>query len=242
MDAVERLNRRMLLGAAALGLLAALAAHAYLQGLARRALLPQTVPVVVAAADIPAHTSITAAMVVVAQYPPGDRPAQALALTQDAVGATTTVQLYRGQAVVAPDLSRTAQPASLSFAITPGMRAFTLQVSATSGVAQLIHPADLVDVLAVFSQPGANGAPATTTVDTLEQALQVLAVGQRTVGQNTAVPATYTTVTLEVTPAEAARLAYAGSRGALILTLRSVTDASPAQVPPETGATIPGAQ
>jgi pilus assembly protein CpaB len=238
MDAVERLNRQLLLAALVLGALAALAARAYLLGIERRALLPQTVPVVVAATDIPPHTLLTASMLTLAQYPPGNRPAQAVTALQDAVGAVTTVPLYRGQALVAPDLSRKATPLSLSYAVTPGMRAYTLAVSATSGVAGLLRPDDRVDVLAVFT---AAGGPGQTTVDTLEQNLRVLAVGQRFSGEGGPVPTTYTTVTLEVTPAQAARLAFAASRGTLELTLRAATDTEVGPVAPESGAEIPGA-
>lgn len=235
MDAIERLNRKLALGALALAILAALAVHAYLAGATRRALLPQTVPVVIAATDIPAHTAITAAMVTVAQYAPGNRPVQALESAKDAVGGITTVGVYRGQAVVSPDLSRAAAPASLSYAVTPGMRAYTLSVNVTSGVGDMIQPADHVDVLGVFALNG------NATVDTVLQNVRVLAVAQRTVGQGTAVPKSYGDVTLEVWPADAARLAYAGSRGLLQLTLRGVTDAALPAVPPDTGAGLIGA-
>ena len=235
MDAVERLNRKLALGALVLALLAAILIRAYLAGAARRALLPETVPVVVATVDIPAHTTITAAMVTAAQYPPGDRPAEAVGNVQNVVGSVTTAEVYRGQAVVAPDLSSASAPASLSYAVTPGMRAYTLPVSLTSGVGDMITPGDRVDVLAIFAQ---GTAP---TVDTVLQNVRVLAVAQRTVGQSTAVPKSYSDVTVEVWPADAARLAYVGSRGSLQLTLRAVTDTAQPAVPPETGAGLPGA-
>lgn len=241
MEAIERVNRQMLLAALVLAVLAALAARAYLQGITRKALVPQTVPVVVAATDIPAHTTITPAMLVVAAYAPGNRPAQGLTSLKDAVGGVTTVAIYRGQPVVSPDLSRQATPASLSYAVTPGMRAYTISVSSTSGVADLIHPDDRVDILAVFSGGGGAAPAATNTVDTLEQNVHVLAVGQHIAGTSGQVPTSYTDVTLEITPAQAAQLAFALSRGTLQLTLRSATDSAQAAVPPETGAEIPGA-
>ncbi len=235
MDAVDRLNRRLALGALLLAALAAIAVHAYLSGLAHRALLPQTVPVLVAATNIPAHTTLTPAMLAVMQYAPGNRPVQALSTVAAASGAISTTQIYRGQAVVAPDLARPSAPPSLSFAIAPGMRAYTLAVSPVTAVGEMITPGDHVDVLAVFSQG------TTTTVDTLLQDVPVLAVAQRTVGQSTPIPASYTDLTLQVTPAAAARLAYAASRGSLQLTLRAVTDNTLAPVAPEKGADIPGA-
>lgn len=234
MDGIERLNRRLALGALLLAALAALAVHAYLTGMAHRALLPQTVPVLVAATDIPAHTAITPAMLTVAQYAPGNRPAQALSTPAEVRGAVSTAEIYRGQPVVAPDVSRPTAPLSLSYAVAPGMRAFTMAVGPTSGVGDMIVPGDHVDVLAVFSKGSA------TTVDTMLEDVLVLAVAQRTVGQSTPVPASYTDVTLQVWPADAARLVYAASRGSLQLTLRAVTDNAQVAVPPETGSSLPG--
>jgi Flp pilus assembly protein CpaB len=66
-------------------------------------------------------------------------------------------------------------------------------------------------------------------------------VGQRLVGETTPVPPSYSTVTLAVTPAQAAVLAYASTRGGLTLDLRNVTDQATIQLAPETGVGIPGA-
>ncbi len=238
MDAVERLNRRLLLVALALGVLAALIAHAYLQGVARRVLVPHTVPVVVAAESIPPHTLVTSAMVAVREFEPADRPPDAVTAVGGAVGAITTAEVYQGQPLVASDLSTTQTPLNLAYAVPAGMRAFTMAVSDTSGVADMIHPGDHVDVLAIFTQ---GGTAPTTTVDTLEESLTVLAVGQRLVGETTPVPPSYSTVTLAVTPAQAAVLAYASTRGGLTLDLRNVTDQATIQLAPETGVGIPGA-
>ena len=240
MDAVERLNRRLLLAALGLGVVAAIVAHAYLQGLTHRVAPPRTVPVVIAVQDIPAHTAVTATMVRVAQFRPSDLPAAAVTSAALAVGTITTTEVYQGQPLVRGDLSSQATPLTLSYAVPPGMRAFTLAISTTSGVAELIQPGDHVDVLAAFTAQPAGGA-ATTTVDTLEQDLDVLAVGQRVAGQPGPVPAAYTTVTLAVSPGQAAILAFASSRAALSLDLRNVADSGSVGVPPENGAGIPGA-
>ena len=241
MDAVERLNRRLLLAALGLGVVAAIVAHAYLQGLTHRVAPPRTVPVVIAVQDIPAHTAVTATMVRVAQFRPSDLPAAAVTSAALAVGTITTTEVYQGQPLVRGDLSSQATPLTLSYAVPPGMRAFTLAISTTSGVAELIQPGDHVDVLAAFTGQAGGGGAATTTVDTLEQDLDVLAVGQRVAGQPGPVPAAYTTVTLAVSPGQAAILAFASSRAALSLDLRNVADSSSVGVPPENGAGIPGA-
>ena len=219
-------------------MLAGFAVHAYLVAAARRALRPHTVPVVVARQSIPAHTALTAAMLTVAQYTPAIRPAGAAASVAKLAGDITHVPLAQGEPVLPQDLSRVNAPSSLSYAIHPGMRAVTLPVNLASGVADLIHPGDHVDVLAIF-RPKTSGA--LPVVDTLEQNLKVLAVGQHLVGQSGKQPASYTSVTLEVTPLAAERLAFATTQGSVQLTLRSVTDHARTTAAPVTGAGIPGA-
>ncbi len=234
MDAAERLNRRLALGALALALVAALAVHAYLAGLARRAAQPATTPVLVAARAIPAHSLLTAAMLQVARFTPATAPPGALTNLGEAVGAITLAPLYAGQPLVQADLSGTRRPASLSFAIAPGQRAITIAVGPTNGVGEMIVPGDHVDVLVTFTVSGA------TTVDTLAEDVLVLAVGQRIAGQGGAVPTNYSTVTLEVSPAAAQQVAFAESRGQLTLTLRSVTDQASVSLAPETGSELAG--
>ena len=234
MDAAERLNRRLALGALGLALVAALAVHAFLTGLAARSARPITTPVLVAARTIPTHTLLTAAMLQVAQFTPSTAPAGALTRIAQAVGAITVAPLYPGQPVVQADLSGTRQPASLSFAVAPGQRALTIAVGPTSGVGEMVVPGDHVDLLVTFN---INGV---TTVDTLAQDVRVLAVGQRISGQTGAIPTNYSDVTLQVSPSLAQQVAFAESRGQITLTLRSVTDQASVALPAETGSELAG--
>lgn len=227
----------MALGALAVAVLAALAVHAYLVR-AGRSRPEVTVPVVTAARDIAAHTVVTAAMLTVDHLPPALLPPGAAGAVGAVAGAVTVHPVFAGQAVVAADLSRTATPAALSYAIAPGQRAFTLPVGPTSGVGEMIQPDDHVDVLALFTQ-GTDGLSETKVV-TVAQDLLVLAVGQDIAGQPGPVPTTYSIVTLEVTPLQAATLDYAEARGQVQLTLRSVTDKARAPSPPVTGAMVWG--
>jgi pilus assembly protein CpaB len=236
-DGIERLNRRLLVAALAFAALTALAVHAYLAGLARGHAGP-TVPVVVATRNIPVHTVLTPAMLAVVRFAPADRPPTAASAVGTVVGSITAVPIFAGQPVVVQDLSRASAPVSLSYAIAPGERAFTVAVGPTTGVGEMIHPGDHVDVMGLFSA-GTDGLRATTVI-TVSQDVLVLAVGQSMVGQAATPPASYSTVTLEVTPEQAAALAYTAARGELILTLRSVTDSARASAPPLTGAAVLG--
>lgn len=235
MDAAARLNRHLGLGALGLAVVAALAIHAYLSGLASRAVRPVTTPVLVAARTLPAHTLLTAAMVRMAAFAPATAPVGALTTPAAALGKITLAPVYAGQPLVAADLSGTGAPASLSYAVAPGQRAITLAVGATNGVGEMIVPGDHVDILVTFSGGGV------TTVDTLAQDVLVLAVGQRVDGQGGAVPTSYSDVTLQVSPGTAQQVVFATSRGQITLTLRSVSDQGLVSLPAETGSELPGA-
>ncbi len=235
MDAVQRLTRRLGLAALVLGVVTALALHAYLAGMARRAQRPGGATVVVATRDLPAHTLLTVGMLSVGRFTAGSVPPGAVTTPAEAVGQVTVAPIFSGQPIVAADLANRAHPASLSLVVPQGMRAMTVAVSPTSGVADLVQPGDHVDVLGVFT------AGTQTTVDTVSQDLDVLAVGQRIQGQGGSVPTSYTTVTLAVTPATAQRLALVSGRGQLVLTLRSAADSASVSLAPEVGSELSGA-
>jgi pilus assembly protein CpaB len=236
-DAAERLTRRLGLVALAAAVLAGLLARAALAHLAA-ARAPRTVPVVVAARDIPARTVLTPAWLAVARVVPALVPPEAVASPAAVRGLVTTAPLYAGQVLVWPDVARGAVPYGLSYAIPAGERAFTVPVGPTTGVAGLIRPGDRVDVLAVFGQ-GTDGLPHTTVVAVAQDVL-VLAVDQDVVGGPGPAPSGYSTVTLEVAPRQAEVLAYAVARGQVVLTLRGATDQAPAALGPVTGQAVWG--
>jgi pilus assembly protein CpaB len=104
------------------------------------------------------------------------------------------------------------------------MRAVTISVNDTSGVAGFVLPGDRVDVL--YTRPQADSP----SIDVLFQNVKVLAVNQN-VDEKTSNPIDGRTTTLELTPLDAQKLALAQSTGGLIFTLRSAgsLDAAPAQ-------------
>lgn len=234
MNAAERLNQRLALGALGLAAVAAIGVHAYLGQISRRALQPQTAPVLVAASTVPAHTQLTANMLRVAQFTPGTVPTGALTNLSQAVGSITVAPIFAGQPLVQSDLSGTHTPASLGYAVAPGQRAYTVAVGPTSGVGEMIQPGDHVDVLATFT------AGTTATVDTIEEDVLVLAVGQRFTGQGGPIPTSYTDVTLQLSPAQVQVVQFAVSRGQVSLSLRNVTDQTTVTLPPETGSGLAG--
>jgi pilus assembly protein CpaB len=114
--------------------------------------------------------------------------------------------------------------ATLSALVKEGMRAVTIRVNDTSGVAGFVLPGDRVDVLYTREQ---GGAP---SIDVLFQNVKVLAVNQN-VDEKNGNPIDGRTATLELTPLDAQKLALAQSTGGLTFTLRSAgsLDTAPAQ-------------
>jgi pilus assembly protein CpaB len=107
------------------------------------------------------------------------------------------------------------------------MRAFTIAVSETTGVAWFLRRGDIVDVFAdladaPFEEEGrSNGHVAVLLVEGCELA----AVGITTEAVS-GDERFYQSVTLLVTPEEAQRLTYATSEGKIQLALRGVNDHS----------------
>jgi pilus assembly protein CpaB len=114
--------------------------------------------------------------------------------------------------------------ATLSALVKEGMRAVTIRVNDTSGVAGFVLPGDRVDVLYTREQ---GGSP---SIDVLFQNVRVLAVNQN-VDEKNGNPIDGRTATVELTPLDAQKLALAQSTGGLTFTLRSAgsLDTAPAQ-------------
>ena len=94
---------------------------------------------------------------------------------------------------------------SLAFNLNNGLRAYTIEVNETSGVGNLLHPGNHVDIIAKIIS---NKRQITTFVF---QNIAVLATGQKlSQGEqkNSEEPVPYNTVTLALTPDQAETLMY----------------------------------
>ena len=115
----------------------------------------------------------------------------------------------------------------LAAALGPGMRAVTVPVSTTSGVAGFIFPGDRVDMVLTQDVAGGGDGPPLKVSETIIRNLRVLATDQRIDSKNeegkTEVK-TFATVTFEATPRIAEKIAVAQSLGTLSLALRSIAD------------------
>jgi pilus assembly protein CpaB len=113
------------------------------------------------------------------------------------------------------------------------MRAFTITTDVSSGVAGFIHRDSWVDVLLTTKGGGTSSSTDGGSTKTLIQNLKILAVDQQieVPENNKADGTTLRTVTLLVTPGQAAKLSLAQSNGTLHLTLRKTDDHSTGDVP-----------
>jgi pilus assembly protein CpaB len=117
----------------------------------------------------------------------------------------------------------------LAAALGPGMRAMTVPVNASTGVAGFVFPGDRVDLVLTQQVEGGGEGPPLRVSETIVRNVRVLATDQRITDKGddgkTEVK-TFTNVTLETTPRIAEKIAVAQSMGQLSLSLRSIADNS----------------
>jgi pilus assembly protein CpaB len=180
-----------------------------------------TVPVVVALEDIPRGASLTADLVKIRDYPQGMQPASALTKVGVALDRTVLIPLLKDEPVLDGKLAPKGAKRGMAALVPSGLRAFTIHTpSVASGVAGFVLPGNKVDVL--LTVEGRRGSVTTTLVQNLE----ILAVDQRidAPSENRVDPGQLRSVTLLVTPDQAARLGLAQNKGALHLSLRNPQD------------------
>ena len=146
---------------------------------------------------------------------------------QSLIGTVVRNEISAGQPVTRGALIRPGERGFLAAALGPGMRAVTVGVSATSGVAGFVFPGDRVDIVLTHEVEGDGEGDPLRVSETIIRNIRVLAVDQRItardaegnqIAQNTS------TVTLEATPKIAEKIAVAQSIGQLSLSLRSLAD------------------
>ena len=115
----------------------------------------------------------------------------------------------------------------LAAALGPGMRAVTVPVNATTGVAGFAFPGDRVDIVLTQEVEGGGDGPALQVSETIVRNVRVLATDQRidSKGEDGKDEVkTFSNVTLEVTPRIAEKISVGQSMGQLSLSLRSIAD------------------
>ena len=107
------------------------------------------------------------------------------------------------------------------------MRAITVPVNSSTGVAGFVFPGDHVDLVLTQNVDGGGDGPPLKVSETIVRNIRVLATDQRfnDKGEDGKTEVkTFTNVTLEVTPRIAEKIAVGQSVGTLSLSLRSIAD------------------
>jgi|GEM_PF-369367 len=166
---------------------------------------------VVAAKGIPAKTVLSEEMLELKKIPQKLYNTNALVKPKEAVGKITTVPIAKGEIILKSKLAINKEKLGLSYKIPGNLRAVTIGINDVTGVNNHIEPGDFVDILATFSEDIA-GIEKTRLI--LENLL-VLDVSHES----------SKTLTLAVTPRQAAILTFAEERGTVRATLRPVVGA-----------------
>ena len=143
------------------------------------------------------------------------------------LGTVVRFPITAGQPVTRGSLVGPQDRGFLAAALGPGMRAITVPVNVSTGVAGFVFPGDHVDVVLTQQVEGGGDGPALKVSETIIRNVRVLATDQRISEKDkdgkTEVK-TFSNVTFEVTPRIAEKLAVAQSMGTLSLSLRSLAD------------------
>ncbi|SMF61301.1 Flp pilus assembly protein CpaB [Allosphingosinicella indica] len=145
------------------------------------------------------------------------------------IGTVVRNEITAGQPLTQGSLIKPGERGFLAAALGPGMRAVTVAVSSTSGVAGFIFPGDRVDVVLTQEVAGGGDGSPLRVAETVLSNVRVLATDQRMSGTDEngkPVVNSTSTVTLETTPRIAEKIAVAQTLGTVSLSLRSIADNS----------------
>ena len=164
--------------------------------------------IVVAAEDIPFGTRIQATQVKMSGWPKAGIPAGSFSDVKGTESRIAITNIKAGSPVIETSLApATSTSGVLSFIIPEGHRAITVAVNEVVGVAGFILPNSTVDVVATVNAPYRTAGDNRISKIILQN-VKVLAVGQ-ILEQKDGKPVSVPTVTLDVLPGDAEKLAIA---------------------------------
>jgi pilus assembly protein CpaB len=182
--------------------------------------------VVVASADIAFGTEVTKAQLTLASWPKGTQPPGSFARIEDVVSNTGEPRvalrpIVRGEPILQAKVSGFGGKATMSAVVPEGKRAFALRVNDVSGVAGFLVPGDRVDIILTRDPTDQGNGRQDRVSDIILQNIVVRGTDQ-IADTDRNKPQVVRTVTVEVTPEEAQKLALAMQVGQLSLALRNI--------------------
>lgn len=183
-----------------------------------------SVPVVVAAKDLAYGVPLKREDVQEVLFPENAVPASSFSTVEDLFGPpgseprTVLRSMVAEEVIMQSKVTDFGKDAGITSRLEPGMRAFTIQVNSQSGVSGFLKPGSYVDV---YWAGNINGR---STTRLLFPNMHLIAIDQN-FDEDTTKPTLARTVTVQVTPQDAARLQQAQNSGRLSLSLRGVVGA-----------------
>ncbi len=157
---------------------------------------------------------------------------------KELVGAVVRRGIPAGEPMTDGRIVRSGSRGFMAAVLTPGMRAVSVPINATTGIAGFVFPGDRVDLILTHKLHSGKGKKRKShqVSETVLTGVRILGVDQRSNDQKTTgkikVPKT---TTIEVTPKQAEMVAVAKEIGKLSLSLRSLaidqTTGLPAALP-----------
>jgi len=189
----------------------------------------ETVPtskIVVASKDCEVGMPLTKSNLVLADWPKASVPQGAFEDLSAVNGRVAVTRLKAGQPIISAELAEPGSGAGLVAAIAKGKRAMAIRVDEVIGVGGFILPNTFVDIIAIDDRSDDKAV-----ARTLLERIEVLAIAQETYNED-GKPKVVKTVTLQVDPGQAKKLALQAHKGRLQLTLRNPQEGIAVQPPP----------
>lgn len=225
-------NKRLILvlaGAVFFGLLATLSVT---QFLVRARGNSETTRAVVAKVAIPLGSQIIAEHLTTLNFAKGTTPEGVFESPDKLVGRVSVVNISANEPVTETKLAPEGTAGGLSAVIPEGYRAMTVKVDDVVGLSGFVMPGTLVDIVVVIEPPSDKNASRDPISKIVLQNIKVLASGQNIdAPKNKREAESVKTVTVQVTPAQAEKLALASTEGKLRLMMRNAADQNDEQTP-----------
>lgn len=173
--------------------------------------------VVVAATDLSIGSRLSSENLSLSKWPRTSVPKGAFERIEDVEGRVNTSKMTAGTPIRGAELAAPGSGAGLVAVIKPGMRAMAIKVNEVTGVGGFILPNTFVDVISIKDKGKSKSAK------TLLTKIEVLAIAQETFIEE-GKPKVVRTVTLELTPEDAQKLALQTNEGSIQLVLRNPLD------------------
>jgi len=197
--------------------------------------------VVVATKDINEMETIQENMVEIRQVPKNFVQPAHIKQVEEIVGLVALAPISKSEQILTTKIIEPGPETGLSLQVSPGKRAVTIPVDSVRGVAKLIKPGDRVDILAALDL--STGSSQKRYIKTILQDTVIVATGAQITNElprihqeiggkdyirNLRTENDFSTITIEVPPAEAQKIIYIVSTNpsSIFVTLRHPSDNS----------------